>query len=430
MKKVLVITYYWPPSGGGGVQRWLKFTKYLPEFDWRPIVYTPEIQNAPAYDESLLKDISDRLETIKTPIWEPYSIYRLITGRKKENLGAAFASDKRSNRTVEGISNWIRSNFFIPDARKFWIRPSVNFLVKYLGKNHIDAIVTTGPPHSMHLIGLGLKNKLGLRWIADFRDPWTDIDYYSELKLTGWAKRRHRKLEKKVIENADFVISISESNRSKLLEKACADIAVISNGYDPDDVTGISPEVDKKFSIAHIGTFMANRNPECLWEVLQEIMDEEDGFGKDFELVLVGHVDSAILDSIEKCGLKKYAKITGNVSHEKAVTYQKKSQVLLISVNKSGDPHGMVTGKVFEYLVSGRPILAIGPEDGGLARILKETNTGVISDFNDKAGLKQNILEFYVKYKSDNLQAAGVNLDQYSRKNLTGKLADLLNKLV
>lgn len=431
MKKVLVITYYWPPSGGGGVQRWLKFTKYLPEFGWTPIVYTPEIQNAPAYDESLLKDVSNDLEIIRKPIWEPYAIYKLLTGRKKkENLGAAFASGKHSNKMMEHVSNWVRSNFFIPDARKFWIKPSVKFLKKYIKTNGIEVIVTTGPPHSMHLIGLKLKELTGVKWLADFRDPWTDIDFYDQLKLTGWADNRHHYLEKVVLQNADLVISISESNKRKLMEKADASVEVITNGFDESDFPDIEPTLDDKFTIAHIGTFMANRNPNVLWKVLSELVLENHEFNKDFELHLVGKTDAFILDTLNQRGLSDFVRSTGAVTHNEAIQFQKNSQVLLITVNKTGDSKGMVTGKIFEYLISGRPVLAIGPEDGDLANILKDTGAGVISDFENKIDLKRNIQTFYREYKNKTLKVDPRNLDIYSRKNLTKKMAGFLDTLV
>ncbi len=431
MKKVLVITYYWPPSGGGGVQRWLKFTKYLPEFGWEPIVYTPEKQNAPALDDTLLNDISRDLKVIRKPIWEPYSAYKMLTGRKKdENLGAAFASGENSSKFLENTSNWIRSNFFIPDARKYWIKPSVNFLKKFIVENGIDLIATTGPPHSMHLIGLKLKELSGIRWLADFRDPWTDIDFYDQLKLTGWADKRHHSLEKRVLQKADLVISVSESNRSQLLKKADAKIEVITNGFDESDFQNIVSKLDKKFTISHIGTFMANRNPEVLWEVLSELVKENDEFENDFELSLVGKTDTLIFESIKKWRLSDNVRSIGPVTHDEAIQLQKNSQVLLITVNKTGDTKGMVTGKIFEYLVSGRPILAIGPEDGDLANILKNTGTGVISDFETKKGLKNNILAYYKDFKSKKLKVNPRNLDAYSRRNLTKRMADFLNTLV
>lgn len=413
------------------MQRWLKFTKYLPEFGWEPIVYTPEKQNAPALDDTLLNDISRDLKVIRKPIWEPYSAYKMLTGRKKdENLGAAFASGENSSKFLENTSNWIRSNFFIPDARKYWIKPSVNFLKKFIIENGIDLIATTGPPHSMHLIGLKLKELSGIRWLADFRDPWTDIDFYDQLKLTGWADKRHHSLEKRVLQKADLVISVSESNRSQLLKKADAKIEVITNGFDESDFQNIVSKLDKKFTISHIGTFMANRNPEVLWEVLSELVKENDEFENDFELPLVGKTDTLIFESIKKWRLSDNVRSVGPVTHDEAIQLQKNSQVLLITVNKTGDTKGMVTGKIFEYLVSGRPILAIGPEDGDLANILKNTGTGVISDFETKKSLKNNILAYYKDFKSKKLKVNPRNLDAYSRRNLTKRMADFLNTLV
>jgi glycosyltransferase involved in cell wall biosynthesis len=282
----------------------------------------------------------------------------------------------------------------------------------------------------MHLIGLKLKEMTGVKWLADFRDPWTDIDFYDQLKLTRWADNRHHYLEKKVLQKADLVISVSESNKLQLLKKSDANINVITNGFDESDFSDTSSKLDKKFTIAHIGTFMANRNPDVLWEVLSELISENNDFKVDFELHLIGKTDAHILDLIHKKGLSDCLRSTGSVTHKEAIQFQKNAQVLLITVNKTGDSKGMVTGKVFEYLVSGRPILAIGPEDGDLAYILKDTRTGVISDFENKIDLKKNIQTFYREYKNKTLQINPRNLDTYSRKNLTKKMAESLSTLL
>ena len=212
MKKVLIITYYWPPSGGAGVQRWLKFVKYLRGFGWEPIVYTPENPEAPATDESLLKDIPDNLTVLRTRIWEPYSLYKNFIGQKKgETINAGFLSEKKKPGIAEKISVWIRGNWFIPDARKFWIKPSIIFLSQYLKNNPVHAVVSTGPPHSMHLIALGLKKQLHLPWLADFRDPWTNIDFYDKLMLTKFSNEKHKRMELEVLKNADKVVVVSWS---------------------------------------------------------------------------------------------------------------------------------------------------------------------------------------------------------------------------
>ena len=234
MKRVLIISYYWPPSGGAGVQRWLKFSKYLRDFGWEPVIYTPENPEYPEIDESLFKDIPIGTEVIKRPIWEPYNAYRRFTGQKKEEkIQAGFLSVKKKNHILEIISVWIRGNLFIPDARVFWIKPSIRFLLKHLATHPVDAIVSTGPPHSMHLIGLGIRKKLNIPWLADFRDPWTTIDFYHQLHLTRQADKKHHRLEKAVLSGADHVTIISWNCALDLNGILPRKYDVITNGFDP-----------------------------------------------------------------------------------------------------------------------------------------------------------------------------------------------------
>ena len=194
-KKVLIVVYYWPPSGGSGVQRWTKFVKYLRDFGLEPIIYTPSNPERPALDTSLENDIPEGLEVIQRTIWEPYSLYKKFVGiDKEEQLGSGLMISGKENSTLQKFSIWIRGNLFVPDARRFWIQPSIKYLTSYLLENPVDAIVSTGPPHSLHLIGLGLSKKTHIPWLADFIDPWTNIDFFEELKLNGPAKKRHHKL--------------------------------------------------------------------------------------------------------------------------------------------------------------------------------------------------------------------------------------------
>ncbi|HKI88004.1 MAG TPA: hypothetical protein VKA38_03185, partial [Draconibacterium sp.] len=177
MKRVLIITYYWPPSGGGGVQRWLKFVKYLPSNGWKPVVAVPENPEYPVIDLSLQEDVPKEAEIIKLPIWEPYGIFKKITGRKKEervNTGLLF--DEKKQTSIEKISLAIRGNFLIPDPRIFWVKPSIKRLKKLIPELNVEAIITTGPPHSVHLIGYRLNKIFGIPWIADLRDPWSNLD--------------------------------------------------------------------------------------------------------------------------------------------------------------------------------------------------------------------------------------------------------------
>jgi len=430
MKKVLIIAYYWPPGGGGGVQRWLKFVKYLPEFGWEPIVYTPENPEYPVMDEALLDDVREGTKIIRRKIWEPFMLYRIFTRRKKdERVSTAFTSEVESDQKREDIANFIRSNFFIPDARKFWIRPSIRYLSKYLKANPVDVVVTTGPPHSMHLIGMGLQRKLGVKWVADFRDPWTNIDYFSELKLTSWARKKHHRLEKEVLQKADQVIIVGEIWKQELMELGATSAAVITNGFDRSDTDGSSPESDTYFSLAHIGVLMKHRNPETLWKALAQLVNESEAFKADLRLVLIGNVDVEVMHSLESHGLGDYTEKTGYLPHSEAIRYQKKSQVLLLPVNNTPNARGMLTGKIFEYMASGRPILVIGPTDGEVARVVEETGSGLVSGFDDLDTLKTNIRTLYDSFKKGALLSENRDIEKYSRRSLSQALSEVLNKL-
>ena len=430
MKKVLIISYYWPPSGGAGVQRWLKFVKYLRDFGWEPVVFCPENPEYPETDHSLVKDIPDGTEVLKFPIWEPYQLYKKFLGRKKEDkISAAFLSESQKNKTLENVSVWIRGNFFIPDARMFWIRPSVRFLENHLKANPVRAIVSTGPPHSTHLIAQDLAARLSLPWLADFRDPWTNIDFYTDLKLTSWADKRHRRLELKVIRNADAVSVISNSMAESFAQIFDRRYEVITNGYDTDDLCHPAPEPDKKFSISHIGTLVSTRNPVTLWEALQCLLGVIPGLADDLEIKLVGKVDFTVTASLERFGLSRFVRKISYLPHDEVVRCQQQSQVLLLIINNTPNAKMILTGKFFEYLAANRPILCLGPEGGDAALILEETQAGTLAGFGDVEKMKSEILGLYEKYKSGTLAARSRQTEKYSRKELTRKLAIVLDKI-
>lgn len=433
MKKVLILTYYWPPSGGAGVQRWLKFVKYLRDFGWEPIVYTALNGEMPVIDESLEKDIPNDITVLKTPIWEPYSIYKKFIGRKKEDkINASFLNENKKAGLTEKISVWIRGNFFIPDARKFWIKPSVQYLSDYILKNKIQYVISSGPPHSMHMIALGLKRKFPeLKWLADFRDPWTNIDFYDKLMLSSSADRKHHEMEIEVLKESNAVISIGKTMSeefkamySKANGKDLEKFKVITNGFDEEGL-GSKPIVrDVKFSIAHIGTLVKDRNPRVLWSVLSDMIKTNSVFEKNFELKLVGKVDLLVMEDLEKFGLKKYLRKIEYLPHDEVILEQKRSAVLLLLVNNTKNAKGILTGKFFEYLASERPILAIGPVDGDLADIMNEVKCGRISDFNDEINLKLNIQKLFAER---DISVDRSIFSKFSRKNLTGDLANILN---
>ena len=423
-KKALIITYYWPPAGGPGVQRWLKFVKYLPDFGVKPIVYVPENPSYPLIDESLLSEVSSDVTIIKQPIKEPYKWATLFSKKTSKTISKGVISETKNQSFIEKLMLYIRGNFFIPDARTSWVKPSVHFLSKYLKKEQIETIITTGPPHSLHLIGLQLKEQLGVKWIADFRDPWTTIGYHKQLKLTEASKSKHKALEKQVLNSADQLIVTSFTTKKEFQELTTKPIEVITNGYDYEP--SASFVMDTKFSFSHIGSLLSKRNPEVLWQVLSDLIKEHDAFAEDFQLNFIGFLSDDVLQSIKKYSLSNYVNNIGYVSHQEAVLYQKKSQVLLLIEIDSDETKCIIPGKLFEYMVSNRPIIAIGPTHSDVEKIIKETNTGHYFNYQDYDVLKSVILEHYTAYKNNTLQVYPIGLQKYSRKSLTEALSKLL----
>ena len=423
-KKLLIITYYFPPAGGPGVQRWLKFVKYLPEFDIQPIVYVPENPTYPIIDEGLVSQISDKVIVLKNKILEPYQLASIFSKNKTRKISSGIFPHKKKQTFLDKTFLWVRGNLFIPDARVLWVKPSVSYLEKYIKENNIDTIVTSGPPHSLHLIGLELKEKLGIKWFADFRDPWTTIGYHKALRLSNYASKKHKKLESKVLNTADTIIVTSKTTKTEFEAITNKPISVITNGYDIENVE--KQTLDTKFTLAHIGSFLSDRNPPFLWECLTELLNEIPDFKSHLEIKLIGAVSQEVLDAISQFNLNDYLNLLGYVSHHEAIAHQKKSQVLLLIEINSEDTKSIIPGKLFEYMVSNRPIIAIGPQGSDFADIIKETNTGVFFDYSEKVKLKSVILDFYNQFLEGKLQSNGVGLQQYSRKNLTKQLAQLI----
>lgn len=423
-KKALIITYYWPPAGGPGVQRWLKFVKYLPDFDIEPTVYIPSNANYPIIDESLSDDVSDELTILRQPIKEPYKFAGFLSKKKAKTISKGIIPEKKGQTPIDQLLLFIRGNFFIPDARKQWVKPSFQYLSTYIEDFEIDTVITTGPPHSVHLIGLKLQKANKIKWIADFRDPWTTIGYHKQLKLLKTSKNKHIKFEKEVLNQADQIIVTSDVTKREFESKTNKPITVITNGY--DNVSIEESSLDTKFSLAHIGSLLSKRNPEVLWSVLKDLVQEHSDFRNNFELTLVGYVSDDVLERLADNNLSKYINKVGYISHNEAIRYQKKSQVLLLIEIDSEDTRCIIPGKLFEYIVSNRPIVALGPKESDVENILKETNTGHYFYYNDYDSLKKVILEHYNGFKEGKLQSHGIGLQKYSRKALTKTLAELL----
>lgn len=434
MKRVLIITYYWPPSGGSGVQRWLKMSKYLPENGWGPVIYTTKNAEYPIVDSSLEKDVAPDLEVIRRPIFEPYDYYKKFLGiKKEETVKMGFIEEKeKKHGWKESISLWIRGNLFIPDARCWWVKPSVRYLKSYLKEHPVAAIISTGPPHSMHLIALKLKEDLGIPWIADFRDPWTEIDYYDELRLTKWADRKHHRLEREVLEKADKVVTVAPDGAKRLGRLGNRNVRTIYNGFDRDDDAQTPVSISDTFTLTYLGVLSKIQNPKQFWQVLGELVKEDEEFSKKLKIKLIGQIDNSVIRSIEEQGLSGYVALSPYVPHDQVSEVHRSSTLLLLFLMPDSEPRakGLLTGKLFEYMASGRPILCIGPEDGDAAHILKETHAGQTVNFEDKKKMKEVIKDLYQKYLENGLPSnESKEVEKYSRRALTGEYAKILNKI-
>lgn len=418
--KALIITYYWPPAGGSGVQRWLKFVKYLHNFDIEPIVYTVDNPNYPKEDVSLLGEIPGAITVLKNPIFEPTDLFFWTQkGLKKNDI---------SNSVNNGLMTFIRGNFFIPDPKIFWVKPSISFLQKYINQHQIDVIISTGPPHSMHLIAEKLSKTNKLKWIADFRDPWTDLYYNNAFKQMSFAKKKNKKLEERVLKKADVILTVSNSLK-KYFSKTAKRVEVITNGFDVEVLDNQPTKLDDKFSISYIGLLPKQSNPIVLFTVLQNLCLENKDFKKNLKLRFIGDISEAVKTAIKHYDLSSSTDFVGYVPHQKAIEYQKKSQVLLLLIPNVKKSAGILTGKLFEYLTAKRPILAIGPEKGDLNDILIQTKAGVVINFENQTKLTLEIRRLYHQYKKGNLQVNSTNIDQYHRKNLTQQLASIIKNI-
>ena len=436
MKRVLVITYYWPPTGGSGVQRWVKFARYLPSEGWQPVIYTPENPEQLAVDHSLEKEIPSEAEIIKTHITEPYELYKKFLRRSGHSKEAVEVNpvNAQNKSLSQKVAMWIRGNFFRPDPRCMWIGPSVRFLKKYLEEHPVDLIVSTGPPQSMHLIGRKLAKDTGLPWIADFRDPWTKIFYFKHLSMTRATERWHHRMERKVLDDATAVVAVSPLVQQEFQAMTQTPVELITTGYDECDFPHGKDEdaaggKGKDFIITHTGLFAADGNPEVLWEVLSEKCAVDEDFRKHLKIKLVGKNDVQIIRAIEEAGLKDNLIDMGYQPHSVAVEEQRKASLLILPLRKEPEYKAVLPGKLFEYLASWRPVLGIGQPDGAMSMILNKTKTGIVPDWNDKTSVSRFIDLCWENHLKGKLTVEDADISQFTRRNLTRRMAELFEKV-
>lgn len=412
------------------MQRWVKMARYLHEFGWKPVIYTVENGEQSVLDHTLADTLPVGLEVIRRPIWEPYGAYRNMLGMgKDEKINAAFLQEKKKKSWLQELAVWIRGNFFIPDARKFWIKPSISYLSDYLKMHPVDAIISTGPPHSMHLIALGVKKQSGIPWIADFRDPWTKIDYYTSLHLTKRADKKHHALEQMVLTQADKVVTVSKSWAKDFESMYQRKVDVVTNGFDTQDYPNQEIVPEPKFTLHHVGMINKARNPEVLWKAIAALCAVNDAFKQDLQIAFTGKVDHSVLEMIDTYALSSYVRQYGHVDHPVAIAHMRSASVLLLLVNDAQDIQGRIPAKVFEYMAAKRPILAIGDPEGDAAEIIAETGNGVMHGLQDDHAVRNTIEQLYRQWKSGNLQQNNPVPEKYTRRSLAQQYAQLLDTL-
>jgi len=430
-KKVLIVTYYWPPSGGSGVQRWLKFAKYLDKAGWETFVLTPENPSFSISDPSLLKDVPPNTEVLRLPIWEPYdTFYKLsgVFGKKKPGATDLISAGRKS--MFQRMSSWVRGNFFIPDPRVFWVKPASAFLNDFIKSNNIDKIITTGPPHSIHLIGLKLKKKFpALKWIADFRDPWSEWDLLDTLSLTGYARRRHQELERRVLQTADRVITIAPYHVKRLEQLGGRAVDLITNGFDTDDFAKVQRVRTDKFTIRHTGIVDELRDPRPFMLALKKLLAAKTGARDHVVVEFIGNVNSAFKEFIARDPvLAGITKFTNTIPHQELLQLYGRTDLMLLVLAHTALAPGNLPGKFFEYLASGIPIIAIGPVDGDAADVLVKSKAGEIFSRENDVAMMEMLSRHYDLWKSGRFVAT-TDASMFTREKLTDKLIGILDSL-
>jgi glycosyltransferase involved in cell wall biosynthesis len=406
--------------------------KYLPSFGWEPYVFTPENPSFDIRDESLLKDVPPDAEVIRFPIWEPYNAFMRLSSM----FGAARSAkptelvNVKKRSLFQRVSTWIRGNLFIPDPRRFWVRPSVEFLDEFLEDNRISTIITTGPPHSIHLIGLKLRKKNpGLRWIADFRDPWSEWGLLDSLSVGKLARKQHRRLEAAVLSAADEVITITPFFQRRFEALGNRKVHLLTNGFDEDDFSGITYSRPDRFTMRHVGIINEKVDPHPFMEVVSALAREDERFATHARLEFIGEVHPHFRQFVNSSDvLKGITVFSGNIPHKELVRLYGSSSLLLLILTGYKNAEGYMPGKLFEYLATGLPVLGIGPSAGDAATLLKETKGGSMFEGYDTAAIKQFLLQHFDTWFSGSPPAVkSTGARTYSRRSVTGQLAELLS---
>jgi hypothetical protein len=417
------------------VVRNLKFVKYFRQHGWEPIIYAPENASYPIIDPSTLKDLPDGVEIFKTPIFEPYGLFNLSKGKKTtEQVKDVFLVNEHKTSLMHKLGLWVRANFFIPDARAFWIKPSITYLRNYLKQHPVDAIISYGPPHSMHIIAKQLHKEFGIPWVSDWQDPWTEIDYFQKFNMTSVARNKHIQLEQEVITQADALVMVSKSWCKDLEKLSGRSVDYIPFGFDEADFAGKTYSKGAHFTISHFGMLGIDRNPQQLWQALAELKNELPNFETHLRIHLAGFVDPTVFGAIETAGLKPQLTYDRQINKSELFDYLTQSNVQLVLIN-TPEPgidynnKGRIPAKVFECIGSRQPVLVLGPTDCDVAGIVSETQSGTTCLYKDKDAIKQTVKQWYTNWQNNTASTYPVGIEQFSFENLTRQMAAVLNRI-
>lgn len=427
MKKVLIITYHWPPSGGITVLRCLKFVKYLREFGWEPVVFTAENPSYQFLDYTNEKDIPEGLEIHKVPIFEPINLFKKLSGRKINQPLQNITSNSAKKKTmIDTLGMWVRGNFFIPDARYRWIKPSVKYLENYLENHKIDAILTDGPPHTNTVIGLKLSKKFNIPWLADFQDPWTQVDYYDKLYIGKRADRKHKALEQDVFRIAKKITIASPTWKHDLESIGAKNVDVIYYGFDEPEFANFKTIPTEKFVFFHGGLLGEDRNPISFLNALSKLLVEFPNLRSQVEIKLAGEVDHAVRESIRVTDLESITTYMGMIPRQQVLQEYASASMLLLPINKASNAKGRIPGKLFEMLRTGKPILVFGPNDGDVKSIVESKQLGKSFDYSEDLLIYAYLKKALVSKEIGNFEPTQT-VNEFSNRALTQKIAEYLD---
>jgi len=430
MKKVLIITYYWPPSGGPGVQRILKFVKYLPDFGWQPYILTPKYGEFPAIDHSLADEIPNSCEVTKTGIFEPGKLYKVLTRMERSQaIPVAVLAETDNLSFTKKVTSWLRANLFIPDAKIGWLPFAINKGQQIIKQHNIDIIYSSSPPPTTHLIAQKLARRFGIKWVADFRDPWTDIHYYKNLSRLQVTQNFDRKLERSVLDSANWITSVSKTYIQNYKKKVSHNrFSFLPNGFDANDLKEINFDIyPDKFRISSMGTINNERNPETLFQAVKKILSSNPEIAKHLEINLIGIVAPSVEADIKKYGLGKFVQKTSYLPHLDALKKMAEAWILLLPINNVVNDLGILTGKLFEYIGSGKTILGFGNPKVDAATVVREVKAGEFFQYSDIEGTERFLLKQFKLWKKGELEKKNNKslIKKYERKQITKELVEI-----